>query len=157
MALTLDDLIDSVRASRRFFLKHLNGLRDDQWDWKPYPECKTLRETLAHLIVDDRAALQSLETKAEPDYEALQESEHDIARLRTLLDESHARLCDYLKTHYADAPLDTEINVFGEPKKLAPGIAYFSSEDFYHAGQAAFIRIATDPAWDYYASIYGGE
>ena len=29
-----------------------------------------------------------------------------------------------------------------------------SSEDYYHAGQITFIRMATDPQWDYYRSIY---
>lgn len=54
MAFDVDSLIEGVRESRRFFLKHLKGLRDDQWEWKPYPECKSIRETLAHLVSDDR-------------------------------------------------------------------------------------------------------
>lgn len=58
MALTLDDLIASFLFRRTRFLKHVDGLQEDQWDWKPYPECKSVRETVAHLIVDDRAALQ---------------------------------------------------------------------------------------------------
>lgn len=56
MAFTAAELIDGVRHSRRHFLKHLRGLRDDQWDWKPYPECKSIRETLAHLVWVDRIA-----------------------------------------------------------------------------------------------------
>ncbi|HZO92040.1 MAG TPA: DinB family protein [Chthonomonadaceae bacterium] len=157
MAFTLDDVLNGVRASRQFFLKHLNGLREDQWDWRPGPECKTIRETLAHLITDDRAALQSLQTGEEPDYDALQESERDIARLRVLLEESFTALCAYIQGRYAGAPLDTEVCSYGGKQKLGRGVAYLSSEDFYHAGQVAMIRIATDPAWDYYASIYGGE
>ncbi len=157
MAFTLDDLIENVRASRRFALKHLVGLREDQWDWKPYPECKTIRETLAHLISDDRAALQALETGQEPDYEALQESERDLTRLRALLEESHETLCAFLRAHYAEAPLDTEASFFGSPMKLGRGVAYLTAEDYYHAGQIAFIRMATDPNWDYYTAIYGGE
>src|SRR5205085_669519 len=115
------------------------------------------RETLAHLITDDRAALQALVTEGEPDYDALQESEGDLDRLQTLLQESHEALCAYILKRYADAPLDTEASAFGAKMKLGGAIPHLASEDFYHAGQVGFIRMATDPAWDYYAAVYGGE
>ena len=157
MPLTLDDLVARLRFSRNRFLKHLVGLRDDQWDWKPYPECKSIRETLAHLIADDRAALQSLQTGKEPEYDSLQESARNPVKLRALLDESHQRLCQFLLKHYAKAPLDTEVCIWCNPMKLAVGVAHLSSEDFYHAGQVAFIRMATDPVWDYYGFIYSAD
>ena len=74
---TVTDLVDAVRASRRHFWKHVDGLSDAQWDWKPYPECKSVTETLAHLVQDDRAALAALESGGEPDYEAFAEPERD--------------------------------------------------------------------------------
>jgi len=159
MAITLDDLLNSVRNSRRHFFKHLNGLRDDQWDWKPYPECKSIRETLAHLTVDDLAALQSLQTGEEPDYEALSADtpEQDTTKLRAHLEESFETLLGEIKKRYADAPLDTEISIYGSKYPLATGVPHLSSEDYYHAGQIAFIRMATDPTWDYYTAVYGGE
>ncbi|MBI3660821.1 DinB family protein [Candidatus Acetothermia bacterium] len=155
MAATINDLVELLRHTRKHFLKHLNGLKDEQWDWKPYPECKSIRETLAHLIADDRAALQSLQTGKEPTYETLQESERDLTKLRALLDKSHHELCEFLLRKYANAPLDAEVCVWGTKRKMARGIPYFLSEDFYHAGQVAFIRMATDPKWDYYSAIYG--
>jgi uncharacterized damage-inducible protein DinB len=160
MAFTLEDVLAGVRASRAFFLKHLEGLREDQWDWKPYPECKSIRETLAHLIVNDRAALASLESAGEPDYDALRaevaaETGNDLEQLLAALRESHARLLGTIEARYAGAPLDTEIKIWGSSMKLGRGVAYLSSEDFYHAGQVAFIRMATDPSWDYYGCIYG--
>src|SRR4030067_1771496 len=100
MAFTPDDLFAGLRASRKRFLKHLEGLREAQWDWRPYPECKSIRETLAHLIADDRAALQSLQTGKEPEYDSLQEPERDPAKLRALLDESPELLCGFLVKHY---------------------------------------------------------
>jgi uncharacterized damage-inducible protein DinB len=157
MPFTTADLIDMIRHSRRHFLKHLRGLRQDQWDWKPYPECKSIRETLAHLIWVDRAALVSLETGGEPDYAALEEPARDLDRLHALMGDSHERLCRHLNTHYAGAPLDTEVCLYGDRQTLGRALAYFPSEDYYHAGQVAFIRIATDPGWDYYSSIYGSE
>lgn len=157
MAYTVSDALGGLQGSRKFFLKHINGLTGEQWEWKPYPECKSVRETIAHLITDDRAALQSLETGKEPDYEALGESETDVERLLAILAESHSALCDFIAGKWADAPLDTTISVWGSEMSIAGGLAYLSTEDNYHAGQVAFIRQATDPAWDYYAAIYGGE
>lgn len=156
MALTTDDLIGGLRKSRSHFLKHLDGLTNDQWTWKPYPECKSIAEGVAHLIADDRAALASLQSNAEPDYDAFQESERDPEKLLAILSDSHEKLVGYLQKTYSDAPLDTEISVWGSPMKLGMGIGYFSGEDFYHAGQVTFVRMATDPGWDYYATIYGG-
>ena len=163
MAFGTEDLIEGLRASRRHLLKHLEGLRDDQWDWKPYPECKSIREALPHLITDDRAALQALETGGEPDYMALlgqadrEFAGQGIEQVRAALDASHERLCAYIADRFRDAPIDTEVSAYGAPMKLGRAIPYLSSEDFYHAGQIAFIRMATDPAWDYYAAIFGGE
>ena len=53
-------------------------------------------------------------------------------------------------------PLDAEFSAFGSKMKLAAGIPHLSSEDYYHAGQVSYIRMATDPAWDYYGHVYGG-
>jgi uncharacterized damage-inducible protein DinB len=157
MAFTTEDCIHGVREARKYFLKHLKGLREDQWDWKPYPECKSIRETVAHLISDDRAVMQSLETGREPDYDSLQESERDIVRLLALLEESHEQVCAFLKERYADKSLDTEACLYGGMMKLGSAVAHITSEDFYHAGQVAYIRMATEPTWNYYGSIYGGE
>src|SRR5271170_4825454 len=103
MAYSLDDLIDSVQASRRHFLKHLDGIREDQLDWKPYPECKDIRETLVHLLCDDRVALKCLQTGEHPDWEKdYAELERDYECLRAMLAESHVKLVDFLKSRYAD-------------------------------------------------------
>jgi len=152
---TVTDLVDAVRGSRRHFWKHVDGLSDAQWDWKPYPECKSVRETLAHLVQDDRAALAALESGGEPDYEAFAEPERDPDRLRALLAQSHNALCAALLSRFAGAPLDTPLSVWGAIKPLGTGIPHFCSEDYFHAGQVTFVRLATDPTWDYYSAIYG--
>jgi uncharacterized damage-inducible protein DinB len=157
MSYTTEDAVNGIRRSRAGFLKHLNGLKDDQWTWKPYAECKSIVETLGHLICDDRAALQSLRTGKEPDYTNLQETETDRERLLKLLGESHAALCDHILSTWGSAPADTEVCIWGTQMPLAGGMSYLTSEDFYHAGQVAFIRGATDPTWDYYTDIYGSE
>src|SRR5579862_1121291 len=50
--------------SRQFFLRHVEGMRDDQWDWKPFDECKSIRETIVHLLGNDRSIATSIEMGA---------------------------------------------------------------------------------------------
>ena len=157
MAYSITDVLEGIKKSRAFFLKHLKDVTDDQWSWKPYVECKSLNETLAHLILDDRMALYSLETGKEPDYEANLVAETDKDKLIGMLHESHETLVNYIANRFKDAPLDAEAHAWGAPMKLAEAIGYLSSEDYYHSGQAGFIRMATDPTWNYYANVYGGD
>lgn len=156
MAYTLEDLIESVNGSREHFFKHIEGLKDDQWDWQPYPQCKTIRETLAHLVVVDRGFLYAIETSGMPDWNNLfpDWQPYSPEQLRSLLQESRAKLVDCLKSKYADAPLDSEVSMYGMTMKLGQLAVSISSEDYYHAGQTAFIRMASDPTWDYYAAMY---
>lgn len=153
--MNLDLLIESIRSSRKYFLNHIKGLEVDQWDWKPYPECKSIRETLAHLIADDRATIHMLETGQFPDFGGLPESETNKDRLPSLLSESHDKLCEFIEARFSETPLDTVVNFWEGPIPLAQAIIGISAEDYYHAGQAAFIRMATDPQWDYYKQVYG--
>lgn len=156
MAYTTQDAVESIRWSRKHFHKHIAGLKDEQWTWKPYPECKSVIETLAHLVTDDRAALEGLKTGQEPDYDSLSVAETDRERLLKMLGESHEALCGYILEKWGNSPVDTEVGIFGSPMKLGAGVGLLSSEDFYHAGQIAFIRGATDPSWDYYTDVFGG-
>jgi uncharacterized damage-inducible protein DinB len=161
VSITVEDLVTSIRSSREHFLKHIDGLTAEQWDWKPYPECMSVRETLGHLIVDDLAALESLESEEEPEYDVISQHEMQAERLVNLdvlksrLTESHEKLCTYILGRWSTADLDSEICVWGNKMTLVRGISHLSSEDFYHSGQIAFIRMATDPSWNYYGAIYG--
>jgi hypothetical protein len=160
MAFTVEDLVAGLQSSRKFFLKHLFGLTDAQWSWKPYPECKSITEAVVHLIGVDRAAIASLESGGLPDFEgitnqAAAEVGKDREKAVALLAQSHVALCSFITSRYGDAPLDTDVNIYGDSRKLGSGIPYLSSEDYYHAGQIAFARLASDPSWDYYGQIYG--
>src|SRR5258708_31955084 len=112
MSVTVEDLVKSVRSSRAHFLKHIDGLTDQQWDWKPYAECKSARETLGHLITDDLAALQSLETRKEPDYDTISKQEMnpemlaDLRAVHSRLADSHECLCGYIIEHWGNATLE---------------------------------------------------
>ena len=160
MSFTAQDALVGLVRSRALFLKHLRGLRDDQWTWKPYPECKSIRETLVHLHGTDRIMMWIIETGKQPDWEGCHASveaetasdtlERLVERLRT----SHYALMEFLETRFGALPLATEIATWGDPDLLGRIIPQMATEDHYHAGQVAFIRQATDPAWDYYQAIY---
>lgn len=154
MPYTVKDAAEGVRKSRGFFLKHLQGLKPEQWDWKPYPECKSVRETLAHLIIDDWTALESLQTQGQPNYRDYDGDTSEETLLATLA-QSHADLVSFVESRWKDAPLDTEITLWGWPMTLGAAVSLLSAEDCYHAGQVAFVRMATDPSWDYYQAVYG--
>ncbi|MBS1709218.1 MAG: DinB family protein [Armatimonadetes bacterium] len=155
MAATVDDLLEGVRRSRAHFLKHLEGLTDEQYDWKPYAECKAVRETLTHLLWVDRAALDTMETGQMPTSMGIEVEDSSLPTMVGLLEESHRALVDYIAVTYQDAPLDAPNTLWGDDQKLINAVPYLASEDYYHAGQVAYVRLATDPAWDYYAQIYG--
>ena len=162
MAFGTEDLLKGLRSSRLHFLKHLKGLTAEQWTWKPYPECKSILDTVIHLVVDDRAALQALETGGEPEYEnlittAVMEAGASKEKAVEMLEESHERLCAYIAARFTGVALDSDFSAFGSKTKLGAGIPILSSEDYYHAGQVAYIRMATDPSWDYYSHIYSGD
>lgn len=155
MSFTVDDLLANIHQARQLFRKHLEGLNDDQWDWQPYPQCKSIKEIVAHLIADDRAQIHILETGGMPDFTDLEEREQDPDKLLALLEKSHDELISYIKVRFADAHLDEDIPFFNHSMKLGRVLANIPSEDGYHTGQVAFIRMASDPSWDYYKSIYG--
>jgi uncharacterized damage-inducible protein DinB len=155
MAYTFDDVLTAVRDSRSHFLKHIEGITAEQWQWKPHQEAKSIAEIVAHLVTDDRMALQSLQNGQKPVYRRAQVSERDPAKLLAELHQSHEALSNYLLEHFSVTPLDTIVTAWGIKMKLGKAAGHIVAEDYYHAGQAAYIRLATEPDWDYYATIYG--
>ena len=157
MAISNEEFVVSIEKSRAFFLRHLNGISLDQIDWKPYAGCKNIIETLQHLIIDDRMAFESMQTMSEPRYANCIVTEKDFDTLLELLAESHRNLTTYLRDRFSNAPLETPGCAWGAIMPAPLALAYLCSEDHYHAGQVAYIRMATHPDWDYYESIYGME
>jgi uncharacterized damage-inducible protein DinB len=163
MAFDVTDIIEGTRQSRAHFRKHLEGLTEEQWTWQPYPECKSVRDTLSHMIANDRIALQSMRDGTVPnDWYAFFQGVDDEFALVTneeLLDAHHAgheAILTYLtETYSADTPLDKEMDLWGGKGKLGAQINHLSSEDFYHAGQVSFIRMATRADWNYYGEVLG--
>ena len=147
MTLELDDLVDNMHGALKFFLAHLNGLRDDQWDWKPVPACRSIREMLEHLCetYDDKTALE----------EALARPCPDVSQVQSLFEAAAKQDYARLRACYAQTPLDAEIAVAGgdwflgrESVKAGTLLMRRAWEECYHTGQVVTIRLATDPDWN---------
>jgi hypothetical protein len=144
MAVGLEEILGSLSWSQRFFRAHLNGIQDEQWDWKPFPACRSIREILVHwaeyISADDTALRLALEMTTP-----------DVAVVQRLMKEAGARFGDRYRQQYADTPMDA-------PYRNAITVGYvlagLSGEDNYHAGQVAFIRLATDPDWDWVKAVH---
>ncbi|MHB1457758.1 MAG: DinB family protein [Armatimonadota bacterium] len=155
MSFGIEDYIEALQTSRQIFFKHIEGLKDEQWDWKPFVECKSIRETIAHLSTGDRSFIPLMEAKMDIDWASFEESERDINKLMLIIKKTRDDLCAAIRERFSNTPLDQEIKFMGMDMKLGIMLASISYEDYYHAGQVAFIRMATDPAWDYYKEVYG--
>jgi hypothetical protein len=161
MSFEVTDLIENARQSRLNLLKHTDGMTGEQWTWKPYPECKNVRETMLHLLMGD--ALVKLRLENDPratDFNGVaQEIDEKYAdftpeQLVEEVQRSHSAKLDLLLQHYEGKPLDTPWVGFLGEQKLGLFLANMVSENGYHTGQIAFIRMATDPAWDYYGHMF---
>jgi hypothetical protein len=152
-----DQLIDAIDQARQGFLKHIEGITADQAVWKPYPGCKSIAETVDHLLWGETTMLEIMQSGKEPDYTTVPDSppSDSIAALKVKLADIHSQFLEYLRKTYPTAPLDTPVNFWGHQVSLGYALAAIPNEDSYHSGQAAFIRMATDPKWDYYSHIYG--
>ena len=156
MAFQLDDLIDTMHRALKFFLAHLNGLRDEQWDWKPSPACRSIREILRHLCETymEKTALE----------EELARTAPEVVRVQRLFEKAAKQDYERLRARYAETPLDAEIAVpdgdwFLGRNRVKAGtlLARRAWEECYHTGQVVYIRLATDPDWNQEAAVYGSE
>lgn len=157
MEFGVSELIEGVREGRKSFLKHIDGVTDEQAVWKPYPQCKSIAETLDHLRWGDQAIVQCASTGADPDYSTVPSTppSESVDELKSKLAESHEALMSFLVDKYGKTTdLTTPVSFYGHEMALGAVLAAMPVEESYHAGQAAFIRQATDPSWDYYEAIY---
>ena len=148
------DLLDNMEGALRFFLTHLNGLRDYQWDWRPSLACRSIRDILLHLseTYEDKDALREELTRSVP----------DVGRVQALCEVGAKNDFEKLRAKYADTPLDFEVGVVGgdlflgrSTVRVGTLLARRAWEECYHTGQVAYIRLATDPDWNLDQEVYG--
>ncbi len=144
MAVGLEEILNSFYFSQRFFRAHLNGMRADQWDWKPFPACRSIREILLHWAEQFTPGQTAFQAALEP-------TTPDVALVQTLMKEAGVRFADGYREKYAETPMDAP---FPNGTPVGTVLASLSGEDNYHAGQVAFIRLATDPDWDWVKAVH---
>ncbi|KAA0237101.1 MAG: DinB family protein [Armatimonadetes bacterium] len=155
--MNLDPFLQAIDRSRTWFFKLVDGLTPQQWDAKPYPNVKSPRETLEHLVISDRVCPVLLQG-TEPDYEAYRpEGELSPEQLLDLLRSTHAERMSWLKEFTEGKSADDTIRtVYSGEQSLASQLIDIATEDWYHIGQVSLVRQGVDPAWDYYAAFYSG-
>lgn len=153
--MNLEQLISQIDESRSWFLKLVSGLTETQWDARAYPNTKTPKETLAHLVIADRCMPDFFSGK-EPDYDAYApDSNLSATELLNLLNQTHKSKLDFLREKFAGANLDMQIQtVYSGMKPIWVELVSICHEDWYHIGQVSLIRQGTDPEFDYYATFY---
>lgn len=153
--MTADQLIERLDESRKWFLKALDGLKDGQWNAKPYPNVMSIRETLSHLVIDDRCFPDLLQGK-EPDYPSYAPDEiMSAGDLLALMEQTHRQKLEWLRGFLAGKDLEGQIpTVYSGKQSLWWEVLCIAMEDWYHIGQVSLIRQGTDPDWDYYAHFY---
>lgn len=151
-----EQLIVQLEASRAWFLKLVDGLTPEQWDAKPYPNVMSPKETLAHLIIDDRVFPLMLTGHGEPDYDAHRpDASLSAEQLLALMAETHKAKIAAVSEFLAGKDLNAEIDaVYAGKQALWWEVLSFVTEDWYHIGQVSLIRQGTDPDFNYYATFY---
>ncbi|MCX7799128.1 MAG: DinB family protein [Fimbriimonadales bacterium] len=150
-----ESALNALRHAREHFLRHLRGITEEQTEHKPCRDCKSIRETVAHLVVVDVAAAESLRKGQAPDFGRLEAPTGSLDELLRRLMESHASVLAAMAEALKKSGSHGDVCAFGEWCHPCEATSLLASEDYYHAGQVAAIRMATDPGWDYYRSVYG--
>lgn len=144
MAVGLDEILDNLYWSQKYFRAHLNGMQDHQWDWKPFPGCRSIREILVHWADVFSAGDTALHSALEPVVP-------NVVVVQKLMKEAGLRYGEGYRQRCADAPMDS---LWPNGTPVGSVLASLSGEDNYHAGQVAFIRLATDPEWDWVKAVH---
>lgn len=154
-AMNTEHLIAQLEASRAWFLKLVDGLTPEQWDAKPYPNVMSPKETVAHLIIDDKVFPVMFEGK-EPDYAAYApDASLSAEQLLEELARTHESKIQWLRSFLEGKDLNSEIEtVYFGKQPMWVEIMACVTEDWYHIGQVSAIRQGTDPNWEYYAAFY---
>ena len=155
--MNIDQLIAKLDESRSWLLKLLDGLKPDQWDAKPYPNVKSIRETLEHMVINDRVVPLMMRGE-EPDYEKHAPKQGmSPESLLTLLKETQAQKLSSIRNQFKDRDLAEEIDtVYSGRQPIWAEIISVAYEEWYHIGQMSLVRQGTDSDWDYYAHFYSG-
>jgi len=138
--MTANELLNSQLQDATFQLeKVLEGVEEKDLDFKLASTSMSIRELVEHLCEVYTAV--EVESKGET---------HSWGSF-SIEDKSWANLTDQFKSLRSTAL--TIASGASDDNAILSASAFIVAHDFYHVGQLASIRMATDPTWDAY-SIY---
>ncbi len=147
--------LTQLRAQRKELRRLTHNLHEAQWDYQPYKHLNSIRTTLIHLLIVDRAAIVKMEDPMNFQWDALvteEERQSSPAKLLDLLDESLTNVEDHYRQTYQALPLDTSVHLFGSDITVLGALFTLAAEYGYHNGQVSFLRQASDTSWEYYTA-----
>ncbi len=142
----IETLVRDLRASREFLMRHLRGLADFGWDYKPEAAPRSIREIVSHLIDDDAQAIANLGGIAAAD--------NNVKDPIRALEASSEAVIRALREQWKDDPSGAEKRLHGDGPSVATGVTYLQIEDYYHAGQIAWLRLGIEEDWDQETVVY---
>jgi hypothetical protein len=145
MAAGLEEVLSELSRSQKFYRAHLNGIQAGEWDWKPFPACRSIREILNHWVDSFAAEDTALRSALDP-------AVPDVAVIQRLMREAGRRYSAGFQQRYEGAAMD-DLCLEGR-NRVGAVLASLGAEDNYHAGQIAFIRLAIDPEWDWVKAVH---
>ena len=138
--MTAKELLEKQIADVSYQLdKALEGLLEDQLDYKVVPSALSIREQVEHLCEVYTAV------------EAISKGQDHPWGAYTVEDKSWSNLTSLMSSLRANAI--AIVTADDEDKTLLRGSAFIVGHDNYHVGQICTSRIAQDPTWNPF-SIY---
>lgn len=123
----------------------LDGINDEQFNWKPAPESRSINEIICHLVRVDISFLKRLDRKA--DTEPLQNG--TVAQVFIALKHIHAEMRQVVQDCADDSELFTRstIKEAKETDTINEHILHSCQHNLYHLSQVIYLRRATDRSW----------
>lgn len=140
------DLAMALAASREFLVRQVRGLSPAECDYLVTGMRATVNQIVEHMLANDAFCLDKLGGTAWPDDPTLPADQR--------LSRSGMALQQEIRANWADKQDEALLRLAGGGEGIAKGVSYIQIEDFYHAGQVCWIRLALQPDWDSNADTY---
>jgi len=138
--MTANELLNKQLKDVSFQLeKVLSGVTEDALDFKIAPSAMTIRQLVEHLC-EVYTALEAESRGASHSWGTFRVEDKSWSNLTTQFTSLRSKAIEIASAAEDD-------------KALLSASAYIVAHDFYHVGQIATLRLATDSTWDPY-SIY---
>ncbi len=140
-----ESLANIYRVCSKALYPVLNGLSEQQLNWKPAPESRSISEIYRHLIRVDAWFLKQFQIQP-----AVQDpGETHAAHLLDSLRQSHQYVLDLLRACQTPADLRRQSPApeLAGHNTLAEAIIHMAQHYLYHLAQVIYLRRAQDRAW----------